>query len=235
MRIPPLQEWRQDQAEQGEDQTLQGNEDIREKRRHHQGDEDEEAVAFEAGQPIVPRRRQETHEDPRAVERRQGNHVEDGKVDVVQDDEMQDHRQGRRRKEMELDKDDFNDQGDESRDQVGHGTSQGYTNFPFPPVPEIADLDRNRLGPAELGDEQHDQADRVDMSHRVQRKAPHQTRRIIAHPVCHLGMGVFMDDHGDEQAGNPGNNRKYIKIEHRILLSLIFLLYGIQEKITRCG
>ena len=63
MRIPPLQEWRQDQAEQGEDQTLQGNEDIREKRRHHQGDEDEEAVAFEAGQLIVPRRRQETHED----------------------------------------------------------------------------------------------------------------------------------------------------------------------------
>lgn len=85
-----------------------------------------------------------------------------------------------------------------------------------------------RLGPAELGDEQHDQADRVDMSHGVQRKAPHQTRRIIAHPVCHLGMGVFMDDHGDEQAGNSGNNRKYIKNRNdRILLSLIFLLYGI--------
>ena len=109
MKIPPLQERRQDQPEQGEDQTLQGNEDIREERRHHQGDEDEEAVAFEAGQLVVPRRRQEAHENPRTIEGRQGNHIEDGKVDVIQDDEMQDHRQSRRRKEMEFDKDDFND------------------------------------------------------------------------------------------------------------------------------
>ena len=73
------------------------------------------------------------------------------------------------------------------------------------------------------------------MGNGIQRQPPSHTRRIIAHPVRYLGMSVFMDDHGNEQARKAGDNRKYIKIEHRILLSLIFLLYGIQEKITRCG
>ena len=84
------EERHQEQHEDLPDQALQRDEDHAEHRRHDERDEDEKAVALEARVAVGHLRRQQLHQDVRAVERRQRDEVEDGEVDVVDDDELED-------------------------------------------------------------------------------------------------------------------------------------------------
>jgi hypothetical protein len=92
-----------------------------------------------------------------------------------------------------------------ARIKLAQRTSQGHADFPFPPVAKIIGINHDRLGPSELGDQQHDKADGIDVSYGIQCEPSGHAWRRIPHFVCYQSMGIFMDDKSHEQAWNTGN------------------------------
>ena len=145
-----------------------------------------------------------------AVERRHGNHVEDGEQDI-QVHRLTEHRS--QRPERSLRKP-ARHRNDVQQNRRNHGENQvtgrprrGNEHVSALPVPaQPGDVDRYRLGPAKHrqvrddGDQRkHDRADRVDMNGRVQRDAAEQSSCRIPEPVGGQRVGRFVDRQGKEE------------------------------------
>lgn len=228
------EERHQDEHEELPDEALQRDEDHAEDRRHDQHDEDQEAVALEPRVGVGHLRRQELHEHVRAVERRQRDHVEDREVDVVDDDELEDLVDADAQVAHRALDDEQRDEREEGRHEVGKRPCERDEDIVAARLLEVARVDDDGLGPAEAHEEQHDEADRVDVRSRVQRQAPHEERRPVAQGNGDARMRVLVDDHRDDQARDAGDEVEQVEIKHidsfesPLLLRLLcgFLLRG---------
>lgn len=151
----------------------------------------------------------------RAVERRQRDQVENRKVDVVDDDELQDlvHADGRTPRDMMIREE--HDERQECRHEVCGGPGQRNEDIVAARILEVAGVDDDRLRPAEAHEKQHDEADGVDMCDRIERQAAHHARRRIAEGVGRARMRIFMDDHRDDEARDACDDIQQIQIKHR--------------------
>lgn len=215
------EERHQDEHEELPDEALQRNEDHAEDRRHDQHDEDQEAVALEPRVGVGHLRRQQLHEHVRAVERRQRNHVEDREVDVVDDDELEDLVDADAQVAHRALDDEQGDEREEGRHEVGKRPCERDEDVVAARLLEVARVDDDGLGPAEAHEEQHDEADRVDVRGRVHRQAPHEERRPVAQGNGDARMRVLVDDHRDDQARDAGDEVEQVEIKHKISLNLL--------------
>lgn len=210
------EERHQEQHEDLPDQALQRDEDHAEDRRHDERDEDEEAVALEARVAVGHLRRQQLHQNVRAVERRQRDEVEDGEVDVVDDDELEDLVDAEAQVAHGALEDEQGDEREEGRHEVGRGACERDEDVVAARLPEVARVDDDGLGPAEAHEEEHDEADRVDVGRGVERQAAHEHRRPVAEGDGHARVRIFVDDHRDDQARDARDEVERIEIKHKI-------------------
>ena len=144
----------------------------------------------------------------RAVERRYRQHVEDRKVDVVDDYQIEDDKRAIREWQFQFREQDENYQRDERRYQIRRGTGKRYEDIVAARVAEIHWVYLHGFCPAEVNDKQHQQADWVDVRGGIERQASLHFRRIIAQRVGNTSVRPFVYCHCDDDAGQSGNKMR---------------------------
>ena len=108
---------------------------------------------------------------PRAVEGRQGQHVEDGEVDVVQDDELQHHGRAVEVNRFSLAKTSWTTRAIKPVIRLDTGPAKATQTSPFRQLRKLPGLIMTAW-PSQSGHEEHHEPDGIDVGYGIQVRRP---------------------------------------------------------------